>query len=104
MVFNYNYSNTPNSIGGCSPSYEHMSKILGISKNPIGSAISILENVSLIKVYSQKKKEYLDNNDKRKYYSYNNQYLVYNKVPNNIYYIKTNFSEEKEDDALATKF
>lgn len=102
-LFNYNYSDSPNSIGYCNPSYEYISKILGISGNTISEGIKILDNISLIKIYSQKKKEYTNKNDNVKYYSYNNQYLVYNKVPDNMYYIKFNSGEEKANDALATK-
>lgn len=101
-LFNYNYSDTPGCIGYCNPSYEHISKVLGISENPISESIKMLDNISLIKIYEQKKKEYSDCNNNVKYYSYNNQYLVYNKVPDNMYYIKFN-SGEKSDSALAGK-
>jgi hypothetical protein len=95
-LFNYNYSDTPGSIGYCNPSYEHISNILGISANPISDNIKILENVSLIKIYNQKKKEYIDHNNRMQFHSYNNQYLVYNKIPDNTYYIKVNSGKNEE--------
>jgi hypothetical protein len=97
-LFNYNYSDSPNNIGYCNPSIEHISKVLGVSENPVSESIRKLEDISLIKIYSQKKKEYTDKNNKLKYYSYNNQYLVYNKVPGNTYYID-NISSLKEADS-----
>jgi hypothetical protein len=94
-LFNPSYSTSPNDPGCCNPSYEHMSTILDVNRKTLGDYIKILDNNSLIKIYEQKSKPYEDANGKSKIRSYNNQYIVYNRIPGHEYYIdiKKNNSE-----------
>jgi hypothetical protein len=88
-LFNPTYSTSPNDPGCCNPSYEHIAKILDINRKTVGDYIEILNNNSLIKIYEQKSKSYSDSDGKSKIRSYNNQYIVYNRIKGYEYYIDT---------------
>jgi hypothetical protein len=89
-LFNSSYSASPNDPGYCNPSYEHIGKILDINRSTIGDHIKKLDNNSLIKINEQKSKPYEDSDGKSKIRSYNNQYIVYNRIKGYEYYIDIN--------------